>query len=283
MLSKNCMQCVEQYNADNGADQKQTYSALRGLELPQHIVYFGWLHLSMQDALQQEGTNPETLQPNGRFSRNLRIVKYDVKSGRSTAQYIYPLDLVDDINTRTDNDFAANAQGRNIGVSSIYPLSDTQFLVLERDNRGVGADNASPASVDVAHKRIYKIDISRATDVANIPLTNTNTLPAGVEAVTKNLVVDLVTLFKNNNAPLMEKLEGVSIGPKLEDGSHSVIVVNDNDFSVTQDADDVQSDVCITSPFAPPFPSNGTAARATVCGRCICIRKCMCVTVSVLA
>lgn len=52
------------------------------------------------------------------------------------------------------------SQGRNIGVSSLSALNAYEILVLERDNRGVGADttlilNQTPA----AHKRIYKVDI----------------------------------------------------------------------------------------------------------------------------
>jgi hypothetical protein len=65
----------------------------------------------LQDPLQQEGN------ATGVFSRNVRIVQYDVRSGMPEAQYIYQLEAVADINARLSaNRFADRQQGRNIGV-----------------------------------------------------------------------------------------------------------------------------------------------------------------------
>src|SRR5262249_49896017 len=59
----------------------------------------------MQDALVNEGS-----QNDGRRSQNLRIVEFDAATGQQTAQYIYQLESVVDINARipgTANDFTA--------------------------------------------------------------------------------------------------------------------------------------------------------------------------------
>ena len=69
-------------------------------------------------------------------------------------------------------------QGRNIGVSAIIAINDTQFLVLERDNRGIGVDDPAGANA-VGSKRVFKIDITNATDVTDV-LVRLIALPATV-------------------------------------------------------------------------------------------------------
>src|ERR1043166_3913922 len=79
-----------------------------------------------------------------------RIVKFDTATGKAVAQYAYQLDTA--------------AQGR--GISALVALNDHEFLVLERNNRGVGVG----ATLNTADKRVYKIDITGATDVSSIDL-----------------------------------------------------------------------------------------------------------------
>ncbi|BAY21903.1 5'-nucleotidase/2',3'-cyclic phosphodiesterase [Calothrix sp. NIES-2100] len=191
-----------------------------------------------QDPLQEEGT------PNGRSSRNVRIVRYDVATGQSDAQYIYQLESLSDINARipgTTNDFGSTAQGRNIGISSIVSLNNTQLLVLERDNRGVGVDPAS--NLPIGSKRVYQIDLTGATDVSGISLAGTNTLPANVTPVSKSLFLDIAGAIQGAGQTVPEKIEGLAIGPQLADGSFSLLVATDNDFSVTQNGTGTQFDV----------------------------------------
>ncbi|MCC5634326.1 esterase-like activity of phytase family protein [Nostoc sp. CHAB 5844] len=192
----------------------------------------------LQDPLVNEGS------PDGRRSNNLRIVEFNTNTGNSTAQYIYQLESLVDINARVpDNNFGANSQGRNIGVSSITALNNNEFLILERDNRGFGVEDPTGA-IPVASKRIYKIDLTGATDVTDISLTDTNTLPNGVTPVNKTLFADIADFLRNAGQPIPEKFEGLAIGPQLADGSYALIVGTDNDFSVTQNGDNVQFDVC---------------------------------------
>ncbi len=198
------------------------------------------LYTILQDPLVNEGS------PDGRRSPNLRIVEYDTAAGESIAQYIYTLESLTDINNRlpgTEDDFGSNAQGRNIGVSSITALNNSEFLVIERDNRGIG--EADPTGIaPVSSKRVYKIDLSQATDVSNIDLSGTNTLPNGVTAVSKSLFLDIADSLQTAGQIVPEKLEGLTIGPQLTDGSYAVLIGTDNDFSVTQTGAGVQADVC---------------------------------------
>jgi hypothetical protein len=196
------------------------------------------LFAMLQDPLVNEGS------PDGRRSNNLRIVEFDTNTGESTAQYIYQLESLIDINARVPgNTFGPNSQGRNIGISAITALNNNEFLVLERDNRGLGVEDPTGA-IPVASKRIYRIDLTGATDVSGISLTGTNNLPAGVTPVTKTLFADIAELLRNAGQTIPEKFEGLAIGPQLADGSYSLVVGTDNDFSVTQNDDDVQFDVC---------------------------------------
>ncbi len=197
------------------------------------------LFAMLQDPLVNEGS------PDGRRSQNLRIVEFDTATRSPVAQYIYQLESLAAINDRipgTDDDFGQNSQGRNIGISAITALNNNEFLVLERDNRGVG--EADPlGEAPVASKRVYKIDLTGATDVSNISLAGTNTLPAGVTPVSKSLFLDIAEQLKAAGQVIPEKLEGLAIGPQLKDGSYAIILGTDNDFSVTQ-GDAGQLDVC---------------------------------------
>jgi hypothetical protein len=193
----------------------------------------------LQDPLVDEGS------PDGRRSRNVRIVAYDVETGQSTGQYIYQLESLTDINDRipgTANDFGPNSQGRNIGLSGILALNNGKFLVLERDNRGLGVDD--PTAVNPpASKRVFLVDLAGATDVSAVSLAGANALPAGVTPVSKTLWLDIQAELANAGILVTEKMEGIAIGPRLANG-YSFVVVTDNDFSVTQTGQGVQFNRC---------------------------------------
>ncbi|MFE1745645.1 esterase-like activity of phytase family protein [Coleofasciculus sp. H7-2] len=202
------------------------------------------LYAILQDALVNEGSNEGSA--DGRYSRNVRLVEFNTATGESVAQYIYQLETIADINERipgTKDDFKKNAQGRNIGVSAITALNDKEFLVLERDNRGLGVEDTA-SSKPVGSKRVYKINLTDATDVSSISLAGSNMLPVSVNAVNKSLFLDIADALADAFKVIPEKFEGLAIGPQLADGSYALLLGTDNDFSVTQNGDDVQFDVC---------------------------------------
>ena len=194
----------------------------------------------LQDPLVNEGA-----QNDGRRSRNLRIIAYDVATGQAGAQYIYELESIASINANlpAGQTFSATNQGRSIGVSSIHALADGRFVVIERDNRGLGVDDPTLANA-VGLKSAFVIDLANATDVSGISLAGTNTLPAGVRAATKTPFLDIRAKLLAAGITLPEKLEGLAFGPRLANGGVSLILITDNDFSVTQTGTGVQFDVC---------------------------------------
>jgi hypothetical protein len=212
----------------------------------------------LQDPLSDEGAADPLCAtgclPAGRFSRNIRFIVYSTATGESVAQYIYQLESLASINTRVPkNAFGANAQGANIAVSAVTAINDHEFLVLERDNRGRGIDDPI-GLIPVSTKRIYRIDISGATDVGRISLKGTNALPQGVEPVSKRLFIDLIPELRAAGMRVPEKLEGLTIGPRLADGTYELIVGTDNDFSVTQNDSGAQFDVCASDTASKQVP-----------------------------
>lgn len=194
----------------------------------------------MQDPLVNEGSGNE-----GRRSGNVRLVEFDVATGRATRQFVYPLEPIarlNAINPSTADDFSATQQGRSIGLSAIVALSDSEYLVLERDNRGLGVEVTAPP----LHKRVYRISLKGATDVSNISLAGSNALPSGVQPVAKRHEVDvLASMRAAGMGDIPEKLEGLALGPALPDGRRLVLIGSDNDYSVTQSGSGEQFEVCV--------------------------------------
>jgi hypothetical protein len=225
----------------------------------------------LQDPLLDEGprnSSTDATDNDGRDGRYVRVVVYDNDDTSPTyrlsiGQYVYPLEPQSAIRARI---LAAGGtatasdprQGRNIGLSSIVAVNDHEFLVLERDNRGIGVDNPAghgapggpiPALGVVGSKRVYRIDLSGATDVSTLSLPDDgNLLALGIVPVKKSdaaVFIDLTATTLLPNANQAEKWEGLAIGPRLVGGGHVIVAGNDNDYSVTQTGVGEQFDVFV--------------------------------------
>jgi hypothetical protein len=223
------------------------------------------LYAVLLDPLINEGPRcgpTDATDNDGRDGRNVRIVVYDNNPDSPTyresiAQYVYQLEPQADVAARI-NAAGGTAtptdprQGRNLGLSAIIALNDHEFLVLERDNRGIGVDNpagnASASLGIVGSKRVYKIEITNeTTDVSTLELPDDgNLVAANITPVEKSAVfINLAanTLLPNGNQA--EKWEGLTIGPRLKDGTYVIVAGNDNDYSVTQTGSGTQFDVYV--------------------------------------
>ncbi|BCA54533.1 hypothetical protein W02_16730 [Nitrospira sp. KM1] len=69
-----------------------------------------------------------------------RIVKFSTESGTAVAQYAYQME--------------GSSQGRVI--STLMAINDHEFLVRERNNRGVGVG----AEFSPPNKKLFRIDIT---------------------------------------------------------------------------------------------------------------------------
>ncbi len=179
------------------------------------------VYAMLQSAMLDEGGSNGTVN---------RIVAFDAKTRRAKAQFAYRME--------------GSSQGR--GISALVAINEHVFLVLERNNRGIGVDSEQTP----ANKKVFRISLAGASDVSEIDLD----APGAVfTPVTKHATpwLDLAapaTLAHPSLAALggvsPEKWEGLAIGPRLADGSYLVLAGTDNDYSVTQDAGtSVQRDV----------------------------------------
>lgn len=140
-------------------------------------------------------------------NKNVRIVTIDIASG-TTHEYAYQLTT-------------------GSGVSEIVALNDHQFLVDERDGKGLG--DGTSASI----KQVYKIDIAGAQDVTSL----SGDLSA--QAVGKSLFLDIKTTLNNHgisSTNIPAKIEGMALGDDVVINgvtTHTLFVANDNDFLTT--------------------------------------------------
>jgi hypothetical protein len=169
---------VYNYDPDANSVGRRTNRGFEGLAIsPDGRFAFAIL----QSAMVNEGGG------NGVFAR---IVKFETGTGLAVAQYAYRME--------------GSSQGR--GISALVAINEHEFLVLERNNRGLG----SGAELTPQNKKVFKIDIAGAADVSDVVLDNAF---AGA-AVKKNATL--------------------TIGPRLDDGSFLMLAGTDNDYSVSQ-------------------------------------------------
>jgi hypothetical protein len=189
----------------------------------------------MQSALQQPdlgGTNPKNIVPD-------RIVTYNLRT-HAAREYLFLLD---------------NPKTTGVAVSEITALSDTSFLVDERDGSFPGPG---------VYKKLWKISISGATDVgpaARLPgasydaagggllvggktiealtagqdttAASTTLAAAGIRTVTQSIDLDLNALLLSLDAQgrfySHDKIEGVA----ALDGGQEIVISNDSDFGIS--------------------------------------------------
>jgi hypothetical protein len=167
----------------------------------------------MQAALIQDNAE------GGKAKKLLRIVTIDIASGKVVHQFAYLLT-------------------NGSGVSEICALNDHEFLVDERDGNGRESNNQEPGN-DAVVKQLFKIDLSKATDVSAMDGTT-----AAMNAVNKTLFLDVVAAMEAGGIPadlIPSKIEGVAFGPDIRMGGktvHTLWLANDNDFlETTEDPD----------------------------------------------
>ena len=187
----------------------------------------------LQNGTIQDGWSASSGGTRGQYTR---IVKYDTATGQAVAQYAYQLQ--------------SSGQGR--GISAIVALGNDRFLIIERNNRGVGVG----ATLAAADKNVFEIDLSTATDVSGINLPASGALPGGVVAAVKvtPAVIDLDanTLGAlGNRSP--EKWEGLAVGSQLANGKYLLLAGTDNDYSVTQNGTGTQFDAYFRFTDADPY------------------------------
>ena len=198
---------VRDLNVD-GSRYNPTSSGLTGLR--QNLAFESLslstdgntVYTATENALFQDGTAATV-----NSGTRCRVASFNKATGNAGAEYVY---LTEPVAAQT---IPAGAFATN-GLVEILAISDTTFLTVERSfSTGVGNSI-----------KIFKASIAGASDVSGVAaLTGSET------AMTKELLFDLDTL-----GIYLDNIEGITLGPVLPNGSRSVVVVSDNNFSSTQ-------------------------------------------------
>lgn len=144
-----------------------------------------------------------------------RIIQYDARQRRALHEYVYVADPV--VETPDPPDAF-----RVSGVVELLALDNQgSFLVMER-SFSVGAGNTV---------KLYEANIDGATDVADLPaLVDPGTGETlSFVPLQKHLLLDFADL-----GIVPDNIEGMTLGPTLPDGRHTLLIVSDNNFAAEQ-------------------------------------------------
>jgi hypothetical protein len=171
------------------------------------------LYVTLQSPL----LNPD--RKTGDSSRNTRVIAFDIKTEKVTAEYAYKFDVAKEF------DPDPKTKPNDMKLSAVVFLNPMNLLVLER--------------TDLVAK-LYAVDLSNATNILNTKWDNPKTDPtlealdepaaAELRVLPKSLVVDLKQ-FKQ----MPDKIEGVAILDR-----NTIAVCNDNDFDSEENKYDAE-------------------------------------------
>lgn len=150
-------------------------------------------------------------------SNNVRIVTIDIAPGSTGATHEYAYKLT-----------------TGTGVSEIIALNNHEFLVDERDGKGLGSGDAA------INKRLYKIDLanvigSHEVDAKSGDLS-ADAFGGSNPALGKTQFLDIVgamTAAGISAANIPSKIEGLAFGDDVNlsgTNYHTLFITNDNDF-----------------------------------------------------
>ncbi len=167
-----------------------------------------FLFVGMEGALFQDG--PAASLADGSPSR---ILRYNLRTGRLDRQFVYITDPIAEPPVPSTN-FAVN------GLVELLPLNNEFMLAMER-SFSVGAPGTGNTI------KLYRIRIAGSDDVNGV--WSLAGRLGTLRAVEKTLLLDLRTL----GIPL-DNVEGMTLGPRLPDGSRALVLVSDNNFAASQ-------------------------------------------------
>ena len=176
--------------------------ALEGLALTPD-ARIAWA--AMEGPLQQDGPEPRVGRPGG----PCRFTAFDLATGRAVRQFAYAPDAIPQP-PAIPGGYADN------GVSEILMLDAWRMLVLERAY-SLGVGNSL---------RLYEIDTREVSDTLALERLEAT----GLRLPAKHLVADFAQLGLSR----LDNTEAMCWGPRLPNGSRSLVVASDDNFSARQ-------------------------------------------------
>ncbi|MTJ51999.1 phytase [Anabaena sp. UHCC 0253] len=153
-----------------------------------------------------------------------RIIQYNLVTGQPEKEYLYVTDPIA-IAPNPITGFADN------GLVDLLAIDNRGTLLALERSFAVGQGNTI---------KIYEISLQGATDINTIDSLSglSSEQLAAIQPTQKRLILNLDSLNLPNsdgNHPTgTDNIEGLAFGPKLADGSQSIVLVSDNNFGATQ-------------------------------------------------
>ena len=165
--------------------------------------------VSMEGVLKSDGFEPTF----HKTSSPVRITYFDTKTKKATKQFAYQLEHI----TKPSKG-AINLNG----VTAILEYKENHFFVIERTYQsGYGSYGnivrVFEASIDKNVTDILKID----------SLKNKKFIP-----LKKKLILNFEDIKDELTEGIVDNIEGITLGPKLENGNQSLILVSDDNFQI---------------------------------------------------
>lgn len=148
------------------------------------------------------------------------VYQFDRSSGQRLKTFTLPANLgVSTVSAQAAVEISGNS-------SEILAIHNHQFLVLERDGKGLGDGNSA------SFKKLQRVDLAGATDVSLLSGA------AALAPAARSSTTFLDRRLALHNAGIADtaipsKLEGAAFGADLVDGGspyHTLYIANDNDF-----------------------------------------------------
>lgn len=139
----------------------------------------------------------------------IRLYQFDTQKNQNIAQFGYRLEPIAKAPSPAGA-FAVN------GISAIQYYGRNQLLVVER---------SYSTGTQACTVKIFLCDLKNATDVKN----SASLLANNIQLASKKLILNLDEL-----GIFIDNIEGITFGPRLDNGNRSLVLVSDNNFSEKQ-------------------------------------------------
>ena len=187
-------------NSTTGARSNKLFEALA-------VTPNGMVFTANEDALIEDG--PITTLSAGSV---VRVLKLDPASGKTVAQYAYPLPAIP-VDKAPTGAFAPDN-----GLPELLAVSNTEFLAVER------------AYADGVGNTIRLVLATLEADTTNVQSFK-SLQGATYKPMKKQLLLEMPITYQGVK---IDNIEGASWGPRLPNGNRTLVLVADNNFADNQ-------------------------------------------------
>ncbi len=124
-------------------------------------------------------------------------------------------------------EFVYHLDAESNKLNEILECGDGRFVVIERDGE---------AGTDARFKKLMLISTQGASDISTVEKLPRKDLNCGVVPVAKSVLIDLLDeRWGLVGEKMPEKIEGLALGPDIDDSHQLLLVASDNDFVPEQE------------------------------------------------